>query len=229
MSDERDNSDAPEPSVTDLVEQLARDTGRLAAHEAALGASRHVPELRQVALGAGLGVAALLAFLTAFALGNWAAVAGLSTWLAGWLAALLVAAAWLVVGVALVALLRSRVRRGRAGVWLRIFGDKRRAAVAEVQASRDEAEQAVRASLDQLGAAVAAASAAQLADAVVPFAGNLGDELLDEADEALEAVADAVPGGRAIGQVVDIVLLPGRVGLRIATTVLGVRSDEPRR
>jgi len=46
MSDERDNSDAPEPSVTDLVEQLARDTGRLAAHEAALGASRHVPELR---------------------------------------------------------------------------------------------------------------------------------------------------------------------------------------
>jgi len=140
-----------------------------------------------------------------------------------------VAAAWVVVGVALVALLRSRVRRGRADVWLRIFGDERPAAVAEVQASRDEAEQAVRASLDQLGDAVAAASAAQLVDAVVPFAGNLGDELLDEADEALDAVADAVPGGRAIGQVVDIVLLPGRVGLRIATTVLGVRSDEPRR
>jgi len=29
-----------------------------------------------------------------------------------------------------------------------------------------------------------------------------------------------VPGGTAVGQIVDIVLFPGRLGLRVATTVL---------
>jgi hypothetical protein len=48
----------------------------------------------------------------------------------------------------------------------------------------------------------------------------MGEALLEEADEMLDAVADNIPGAGAIGQVVDIVLFPGRLGLRIATTVL---------
>jgi hypothetical protein len=47
----------------------------------------------------------------------------------------------------------------------------------------------------------------------------VGDELLEEAGQVLDAVADGIPGAGAIGQAVDIVLFPGRLGLRIATTV----------
>ena len=121
MSDGPERSDSDEPSIAELAERLARDSSRLAAHEAALSASQHVPE-----------------------------------------------------------------------------------------------------------AAVAAASAEQIADAVVPFAGNMGEELLEEAEEVLDEVADTVPGAGAIGQVVDIVLFPGRLGLRIATTVIRGGSPDGR-
>ncbi len=218
MSDEPEDPDE-EPSLTDLVEQLARDTSRLTLHEAGLAASQHVPELRRAALWLALAAAVVLAFLAAFAVGNWAAVAGLSTWLPEWLAALVVAAAWAIVGLGLLAIARSRLRRGATGVWLRLLGDDRQEAIAEVQASRDEAEQAVRDSLDRFGSAVAAVSAAQLADAVVPLAGSVGDELLDASGDMVEDLVESIPGSGAIGQVVDIVLFPGRIGFRIATTV----------
>ena len=220
MSDEPGRSDGRhEPSIAELAERVARDSARLAAHEAALGASQHVPQLRRVAVGVGAAAAIGLAFLTAFALANVAALAGLDDAMPTWLAALALAAFWAVVAVVLAAILRARLRRGSAGVWMRVLGDDRATAVGELQASRDVAEHDVRTSLDRFGDAVAAASAAQLADAVVPFADSLGDELLEEAEEVLDTVADNVPGAGAIGQVVDVVLFPGRLGLRIATTV----------
>lgn len=221
MSDEPERSDGRnEPSIAELAERVARDSARLAAHEAALGVSEHVPQLRRVAVGVGTVVAIVLAFLTAFAFANVAALAGLASAMPTWLAALVLAAFWAVVGVALAAILRARLRRGSTGVWIRVLGDDRATAVGELQASRDVAEHDLRTSLDRFGDAVAAASAAQLADAVVPFADTMGDALLDEAEEVLDAVTDSVPGAGAIGQVVDIVLFPGRLGLRIATTVL---------
>jgi Putative Actinobacterial Holin-X, holin superfamily III len=227
MSDEPERSDGADgPSIAELAERLARDSGRLAAYETALAASQHVPQLRRVAVGVATAGAIVLAFLTAFALVNWAAVDGLSAVMATWIAALVLAGAWAVVGVALAAILRARLRRGSTGVWIRILGDGREDAIAEVQASRDIAERDVRTSLDRFGDAVAAASAAQLADAVIPFADSMGDELLEEAGEVLDAVTDGIPGAGAIGQVVDIVLFPGRLGLRIATTVFRGGSNE---
>lgn len=220
MSDEPGRSDGRhEPSIAELAERVARDSARLAAHEAALSASQHVPQLRRVAVGVGAAAAIGLAFLTAFAFANVAALAGLDDAMPTWLAALVLAAFWAVVAVVLAAILRARLRRGSAGVWIRVLGDDRATAVGELQASRDVAEHDVRTSLDRFGDAVAAASAAQLADAVVPFADSLGDELLEEAEEVLDTVADNVPGAGAIGQVVDVVLFPGRLGLRVATTV----------
>lgn len=220
MSDEPGRSDGRhEPSIAELAERVARDSARLAAHEAALGASQHVPQLRRVAVGVRAAAAIGLAFLTAFAFANVAALAGLDHAMPTWLAALVLAAVWAVAAVVLAAILRARLRRGSAGVWIRVLGDDRATAVGELQASRDLAEHDVRTSLDRFGDAVAAASAAQLAAAVVPFADSMGDELLEEAEEVLDTVADNVPGARAIGQVVDVVLFPGRLGLRIATTV----------
>ena len=185
MSDEPESSDGDEASLTELVEQLARDTSRLTLHEAALGASRHV-QLRRVALWAGLAIAVAAWFVAAFALANWAAVAGLSTWLPTWLAPLVLAAAWTILGVALLLVARSRLRRGSTGVWVRLLGDERLDAVVRIQASRDEAEQAVRDSLERLGVALAAASAAQLTAAVLPLADSVGDELLELSEDAVE-------------------------------------------
>ena len=219
MSDEPESSDGDESSLTDLVEQLARDTSRLTLHEAALGASRHVPELRRVALWAGLALAVAFSFVAAFALANWAAVAGLSAWLPTWLAALVLATAWTMLGVALLLVARSRLRRGSTGVWVRLFGDDRLDAIARIQASRAEAEQAVRDSLERVGAALAAASAAQLTAAVLPLADSVGDELLEMSGDAVEEVVESIPGSGAIGQVVNVVLLPGRVGLWAVTAV----------
>jgi hypothetical protein len=224
MLDERDRSDGEKPSLADLVEQLGRDSSRLALHEAALSASRHAPQLRQVALGAGVCAAIVLAFLTAFALANWAAVDGLSSAMPTWLAASVVAAAWLVVAGALVLVVRARLLRGRAAVWVRVLGDDRQAAVAQLEASRDEAERAVRVTLDAAGGALAAAAADQMVDSV----GDIGDELLEASEDVVETIAENVPGGGVIGQMVDVMLIPGRVGLRVATTVFRSEGGDGR-
>jgi len=222
MTDEPEHSGRAddESSLGDVLEQLGRDTSRLALHEAALSASRHAPQLRQVALGAGAVAALVLAFLAAFALVNWAAVDGLSAVMPTWLAALVLAAVWLVVGIVLAAILRARLLRGSAGVWIRVLGDDRAEAVAHLEASRDEAERSVRTTLSGLDNAVAAAAAEQMKDALVPFASGMGEELLEASEDLVDAIEDNVPGGTAVGQIVDIVLFPGRLGLRVATTVL---------
>ena len=69
--------------------------------------------------------------------------------------------------------------------------------------------------------------AAQIALAAVPDAGDVasgifeaGDSVLDGVDEVVEEFTEQIPGGGAVNQVWEVVLTPGRVGLRIATTVL---------
>src|SRR5262245_16093987 len=105
----------PEPSATDLLEQLGRDAGVLAFYETRLAASRHKPELRQGALGIAALAVAAVAFLTAFALANVAAVQALSGEVADWVAPLVLAAAWAGLGLALALVLQARARRAR--VW----------------------------------------------------------------------------------------------------------------
>jgi hypothetical protein len=234
MSDESDER-APgedEESVGELVERLGRDASRLIACEAALSASRNVPELRRAALAAGAVVLAAFAFVAAFALANWAAVSGLSSVVSTWLAALLLAACWLVLGVVLLTTLLARMRHTAGADWWRLLGDDREQAVLTVQQSRDEAEEALRDTMERLTRAIAREAAGQIADAAIPFAGEaaaeLGEELLEASEDVVEAIELQLPGGRAVGQMVDLVLYPGRLGIRVATTVLRGSSDETR-
>jgi Putative Actinobacterial Holin-X, holin superfamily III len=214
--------DGGEESVTDLVEELARNSSRLVLWEATLAASQRVPEMRRAAL-AGAGVLGLvLAFAAAFALANWAAVSGLSALVPTWLAALLLALAWLAVGLALVAVLLTRLGRASGIEWWRMVGDDRDQVAAAVQRSRDEAEEAVRDTVDRLSGAIAHAAAAQIAEAFVPFgeaAAGVGEELLEVSEEVVDSIEEQLPGGGAVAQAIDVVLFPGRLGLRIATTV----------
>jgi hypothetical protein len=44
--------------------------------------------------------------------------------------------------------------------------------------------------------------------------------MLESTREEFEELVEQVPEGRSAGQMIDLVLLPGRIGIRVATAVL---------
>ena len=231
VSEELAHSGGENGSVSELVEQLGRDASRLAAHEAALGASQRVPALRRVVLHVLAVVVCALAFAAAFALANWAAVSGLSAVVPTWLAALALAAAWLLVGIVIVVVLLTRAGHATGIEWWRMIGADRGEAVNALQVSRDEAEQALRDTIERLAGAIAAAVAGQAADAVGSLAdeaADMGEDLLEASEDFVDTIEEQLPAGGAVGQVIDVVLFPGRLGLRVATTVLKGSAGEGR-
>jgi hypothetical protein len=222
--DEIDEADEAS-SVTELVEQLGRELGVLALSEAQLETSRNAPEVKRGAVAVAGAAVTAIALLTAFAFLNVAVVSGLSTAVSTWLAALVLAAAWLAIGGTLLLVFATRARRSR--LWS-VFARSSTEALADLEQARDEAVGAVRATLERLGPAIAVG----LASAAVPAAGDIaggvvdmGDNLLDASDEIVEAIAAEVPAGGVVNQIWDVALMPGRFGLRVATTVL--RRDGP--
>ncbi|HEY7422278.1 MAG TPA: hypothetical protein VH541_09715, partial [Gaiellaceae bacterium] len=140
----------------------------------------------------------------------------------GWRAPAVVAAFWAVVGVAL--LLATMTRLGHlAGVqWWQAVGSGREEVRRQLEQAKEEAEESVRATLERLSHAVAREAGAHIASAVVPLAGGVaeaGEEIFEAAEEIMDAIEEEVPGGGAVRQVVDLVLLPGRFVIRIGTTV----------
>jgi hypothetical protein len=202
-------NEAEQKSVLELVEQAGREA-------AVLTALRNKAALRRNAPTTFLGVLAVLAGLTAFALANWAAVDGLSTTWPGWLAALVLAVAWLVVAAV-------------AGL---IFYRR-----SSMTLTEEEAEARLQATLAQLADAVAGLAQEQIAAAIMPFAGGMvkagegmidaTDDVLEAADEITDAIEERLPGGIVINRAVDIALVPGRFGVRVARSVLKIGGDEP--
>lgn len=197
-------------SLTDVFEQLGRELGALVYYESRLAASRHRVELRRGAghlVGWGL---VALGLLTAFVLANVAVVRALSGPLPGWLAPLVLAAAWVVAAALLARLLWARYARHA------VDGQ-------DVEAARAEAGRAVRETLERIAPAISK----EIALAAVPIAGDMADdavevaaELIESADDVVDAITDDVPGGGVVNQMWDVVLMPGRLGIRVATTVL---------
>ncbi len=205
--------DENEQSVTELLEQLGYEVGALVFYETRLAASRHRPEVRRAARDIAAASVVALAFLSAFVLANAAAVRALSTALSGWRAPLVLAAAWTAVGVLLALFLWARTKRVRD--------------VKSAEEARAEAEQAVRETLGRLSPAITK----EIALAAVPMASDLasemasgvveaGEEIIEGADEFMETLTEDVPGGGVVNQMWDVVLMPGRLGVRVATTVL---------
>ncbi len=202
----------PDQSLTDLLGQLGREIATLVYYEGRLAALRNAPELKRAARDVVAAIGVVAALLTAFVLANASAVLALSTVMDGWLAALVLALAWSAVG-ALLAL----------ALWARAKQLTRRES-GTVEEARDRAEQAVRDTLEQLAPTITK----EIALAAVPTAGgiaDMGEDLLEGADEIVEAITEELPGGGVVNQVWDIVLAPGRFGIRVATTVL--KRGEP--
>jgi len=121
------------------------------------------------------------------------------------------------------------VRAGHATgwKWWRVFSAGKEESLKDLERARDAAREAVRDSLGQLAPAVtveiASASMGVAGDVAGDMAGDVvesGQELIENSDEFVESIAVELPGGRVVNQMWDVVLLPGRFGLRVATTVL---------
>ena len=216
---EETEAEAPEQRVSDLLQHAGRDAATLALREVELATAQHAPELRRAAYVTAAALGAALALLTAFALANWAAVVGLSSVFSEWLAPLVLAAGWVTVGVVLLALVRRSVERSSVRRWWRAIQTDPADSIVAFEHARDDARQVMGDSLET----VTATLAKQVGQAAVPLAGGAvagaAEGIIDAADEISDTVEDAVPGGAVINRAVDIVLAPGRLGIRVTRAV----------
>jgi hypothetical protein len=227
QAEEQTPTEDEAPSVTELLVELGRDVSVLAFCEGHLAASRNMPEVRRAARDLAAAVVAGLAFLTAFAFVNVAAMLGLSSVLDPWFAAVVIAVIWLALGAALGVALLVRAGRVTGWKWWRVFSAGPEDALHDLERARDEAEQAVRETLERLAPALTVEIAAAAVPMATDMAGDaaegvmdVGSDLIEASDDMVEAITDDVPGGGVVNQMWDVVLMPGRLGIRVATTVL---------
>jgi Putative Actinobacterial Holin-X, holin superfamily III len=234
-AEEPDRQDGePEPedgrSLTELFEQLGRELGDLGLSEAQLEAARNMPEVRRSARDIVGALVTLIAGLTAFAFLNVAALAGLSRVMATWAAALVLAAVWIAIGGVLLFGFMGRARQWLLWIVLKAPPNE---AVEELERERNAAGKAALSTLERIGPELAI----QIALAAVPkpgdvagdMAGNVvegADTVLEVSDEIVEVVTEQLPGGGVVNQGWDVALAPGRLGIKVATTVL--RRGRPR-
>lgn len=221
--DEPEKRDEKSPSLTELLAELGRDLSVLASCEVQLAISRNLPEVRRAARDITAAVFVAIAFATAFVFLNVAALYGLSRAMSWWLAALVLAAIWIGVGTALLVGLMVRAGRVTGWKWWRVFTAGPEESREGLERARAEAEQAVYHTLGRLAPVVTV----EIASAALPLAGGMasgvidaGDDLLEASDDIVESIAEDLPGGSVVNQVWDVVLMPGRFGIKIATTVL---------
>jgi len=215
-------------SVIELVVQLGREVSVLVFCEAQLAASRNLPEVRRAfrdivaALGAGV------AFLTAFVFANVAAMLGLTSVVSSWLAAVVLTMAWIALGAALAVALLVRAGRVTGWRWWRVFSGGAEESLKDLERARAEAEEAVRETLERLAPAITveiAAAAVPMATDAVGGVVDVGGDILEASDDMVEEIAEELPGGGVVNQMWDVVLMPGRFGVKVATTVL--KRGEP--
>ena len=215
-------------SVTELIVQLGREVSVLVFCEAQLAASRNMPEARRAVRDIAAALVAAAAFLTAFVFANVAAMLGLTSVLSSWLAAVVLTAAWIAVGSALTVALMVRAGRVTGWKWWRVFSGGAEASLIELERARAEAERAVRDTLEQLAPAMTfqiAAAAVPMATDAVGVVVDVGGDLIEASDDMVEGIAEDLPGGGVVNQMWDVVLMPGRLGVKVATTVL--KRGEP--
>lgn len=215
--------DEQAPSVTEMLVRLGRDVSVLVFCEAELAAARNLPQVRRAARDVAGALLAALAFLTAFVFANVASLHALTAVMSPWLAAFVLCVAWAALGCALVLALMVRAGHVTGWRWWHVFRAGPKESLEDLERARADAEQAVRETLVQLAPAITI----EIASASVAVAGDMagevveaGEDLLEASEDIIEAIADEVPGGGVVSQVWSVVLIPGRFGLKVATTVL---------
>jgi hypothetical protein len=225
--DDEAAKDEEAPSITELLVRLGRDVSVLVFCETHLAAARNLPEVRRAARDFAGALIAGLAFLTAFVFANVAALDGLTTVLAPWQAGLILCFGWLAVGSTLAIALMVRTGNVTGWKWWHVFRAGPDESLADLELARLGAERAVRETLAKLAPAITI----EIASASVAVAGDMagdvvevGENLLVSSEEVVEEIVQDIPGGGVVSQVWGVVLLPGRFGVKVATTILS-RGD----
>ena len=232
-AEDEDAKDEEAPSITEMLVQLGRDISVLVFLESQLAASRNLPEVRRTSRDISGALIAALAFLTAFAFINVAALSALTSVVSTSVAALVLCAVWLAVGLVLALALMVRAGHVTGWKWWRVFRAGPEESLEDLERARADAEHAVHKTLTRLAPAmtieIASASVAVAGD----VAGNVvdaGSDLLETSDQVVEAITEDLPAGSVVNQMWDVVLMPGRVGVKAATTVFrrgGPPTPEP--
>ena len=211
------------PSITELLVELGHDVSVLVLCESQLAASRHMPEVRRAARDIVGALVAAIAFATAFGFANVAIFFGLSSVMPNWVAALILCAGWVILGGSLALALMVRAGNVTGWKWWRLFSASPEESRQDLEQARADAERGVRDTLARL----APAMTIEIASASVAVAGDVagdvldvGEDMLEASDDMVEAIADGLPGGSVVNQMWDVVLMPGRFGIKVATTVL---------
>ena len=228
LPEDEETKDEEVPSVTELLVRLGRDVSVLVFCETHLAAACNLPQVRgRAARDIAGALVAGLAFLTAFVFANVAALHGLTAVVSPWLAAFILCLVWLAIGLALVIALMVRAGHVTGWKWWRVVRAGPEESLEDLERVRAEAERAVRETLARLAPAITV----EIASASVAVAGDMADDvvevgenLLENSEEIVEAIVEEIPGGGVASQVWSVVLIPGRLGIRVATTVLG-RGD----
>ena len=133
---------------------------------------------------------------------------------------------WLVIGALASVVVVGHIRR--SPLW-RVFTARPTEAIDELEQTRKEASDAVQETLGQLVPALSI----EIATAAIPSAGGIasgvvgaGEGLLEASDEIVDSIIDELPAGSVVNQIWGVVLMPGRFGLRVATTVLKRESAD---
>lgn len=199
-----------EPATSgELLGQLAHELSLLVRSELELAAAQQGPQLRRVATELVAALAAGAALLLALAAASLAAIQGLTLAMPAWGASLIVAAAWAAVAGLLLRLDHPRRLQQR------LAEDTRHDAIASAERRRNEAEEAVKGTVERLGRAVAREGAQSELDAGV---------------SATERMAGAAEQGAEdlVKEVIDTLLASGKAGISLVERIVS-RQPPPDR
>ena len=205
--------------LTEVVEQLGRDVSALLLREADSPPFAIVRQYARARDAIAVGVA-VVAFGTTFLLANWATVRALSGLPDG--GPLVLSVAWAIVGCVLVLVLILHSRESTGSSWWHAFVGRDDVEIVEDANARERCPPACAPAAGEARGATATNAEAIVAAAVVPIARHRqrrrGRSRRYEA--AFEDVVEKIPGADLVAEVIDFVLIPGRLGIRIMATVM---------
>jgi len=190
----------------ELAGQLGDELAQLLRCDAELAMAERMPEVRRTATEVGVLAAGLIATLFTLAAASWAAGFGLATAIPAWSSALVVAGAWLLVAFLLLRHEYSRRLVSRLSV------ERQAALISSASAERDQAEQTLRRTAEQLAEAL-------LREAEVRAMGAAASAARRGVDEAEREA------GQLLNQLADVLREPGKAGASFLDWLKGVEGD----
>jgi hypothetical protein len=192
-------------SSDELLGQLAEELSVLVRSDLELAVAERGPQLRRLGVEFAVALPAAIAVFLAFAALGWAGGQGLAQVMPSWCASLVVAAFW-----ALAAALLLRLDHPRR-LLRRLSTETSGEAVGRATRDRSEAEQAVKATAERLGRAVAREVDERELHAPIDGAERLMGTAEHEGEDLLKEIVVAL-------------LAPGKAGLSLLEVMIGRRS-----